>query len=145
MLFEDDPRDIVLGWVIDDGVKTRGNRDLLFSPKFKFASVGCVAHEKFRVVTFVNFYGYRWPDQPCAAERGLPAEPAGRRAVVGGAKGRLDNTVEVEKEIQIHRIYNKENTNIFYKYKLEVPSEGGDSSPRRKVYLRDYQDTNVLF
>lgn len=59
MLFEDDPLSIVLNWVIDDGVKTRGNRDLLFSEKFKFVSVGVMAHDKFKLVTFANFYGYR--------------------------------------------------------------------------------------
>lgn len=64
MLFEDDPRDIVLNWVIDDGIQTRGNRDLLFSEKFKFASVACVPHAKFGLVTFVNFYGYRYPLTP---------------------------------------------------------------------------------
>ena len=54
---------------------------------------------------------------------------------------RLEGTKEVQKEIQIHRIYNKENTNILYKYKLENQNEEESA----KIFVRNYEDTNVLF
>lgn len=57
---------------------------------------------------------------------------------------RLEETSQVDKEIFIHRIYNKENTNIFYKYRVEDKEEP-EQEESKKVFVRDYQDTNVLF
>ena len=57
---------------------------------------------------------------------------------------RLEETCQVDKEIFIHRIYNKENTKIFYKYRVEDKEER-EQEESKKVFVRDYQDTNVLF
>lgn len=40
----------------------------------------------------------------------------------------------LEKEILVHRIHNKENTNIIYKYETEY-----------EVYLKNLEDRNILF
>ena len=58
-LYENDPSEIVMNLIIDDGVITRGNRNMIFSSKFKFVSVGCVLNAKFRLITELNYFGYR--------------------------------------------------------------------------------------
>ena len=54
--FDDkDPKDIILGQLIDDGNKSRGHWLNIFNPEFKFLGVACGPHKNYRHVCILNF------------------------------------------------------------------------------------------
>ena len=52
-----DPTDIVLQWVVDDGVPDRGHRENLMSKDYKFAGLGFANHPSFGSVCVIDFSG----------------------------------------------------------------------------------------
>ncbi len=48
---------VVRSLIIDDGVRDRGHRALLFQSDFRFAGVGCGAHRRFGSICVVDFSG----------------------------------------------------------------------------------------
>jgi uncharacterized protein YkwD len=48
-------RDIVIGMLIDDGNKSRGQRRNMLNPEFKFFGVAVAKHAKHKWVTIINF------------------------------------------------------------------------------------------
>ena len=57
MVGEKDPKEIILNWIIDDGVNNRGNRDLILDDRFDYVAFGCQMHKSFGLVTFVQLFG----------------------------------------------------------------------------------------
>lgn len=53
----DDPDTVVRQLIVDDGVRGRGHRTLLFDSSFHFAGVGCGGHRRFRHMCVVDFAG----------------------------------------------------------------------------------------
>ena len=43
--------------IVDDGVRSRGHRALLFQADFRFAGVGCGTHRRFGNICVVDFSG----------------------------------------------------------------------------------------
>jgi uncharacterized protein YkwD len=48
---------VVRGFIIDDGVPTRGHRNLLFAPRFHYAGVGCGAHARYDTICVIDYAG----------------------------------------------------------------------------------------
>lgn len=48
---------VVRSLIVDDGVRSRGHRALLFQADFRFAGVGCGAHRRFGNICVVDFSG----------------------------------------------------------------------------------------
>jgi hypothetical protein len=48
---------VVRSLIVDDGVRSRGHRALLFQPDFRFAGVGCGTHRRFGSICVVDFSG----------------------------------------------------------------------------------------
>jgi uncharacterized protein YkwD len=48
---------VVRSLIVDDGVRSRGHRALLFQNDFRFAGVGCGAHRRFGNICVVDFSG----------------------------------------------------------------------------------------
>ncbi len=48
-------RQIVMGFIIDDGVPDRGHRDTIFNPQFRLAGVACGPHKVFKTMCVVAF------------------------------------------------------------------------------------------
>jgi uncharacterized protein YkwD len=48
---------VVRSLIVDDGVRSRGHRALLFQSDFRFAGVGCGAHRRFGNICVVDFSG----------------------------------------------------------------------------------------
>lgn len=48
---------VVRSLIVDDGVRSRGHRELLFKADFRFAGVGCGAHRRFGEICVVDFAG----------------------------------------------------------------------------------------
>lgn len=48
---------VVRSLIVDDGVRSRGHRALLFQSDFRFAGVGCSAHRRFGNICVVDFSG----------------------------------------------------------------------------------------
>jgi uncharacterized protein YkwD len=59
---------VVRGFVVDDGVRDRGHRKLIFSQGFRYAGVGCGGHARYRVICVVDYSG---------TENGAPVLPKG--------------------------------------------------------------------
>jgi uncharacterized protein YkwD len=53
--YEDDPREVVLQLIIDDGVPSRGHRKALFSPELHQAGAGVAPHRDYRTVIVIDF------------------------------------------------------------------------------------------
>lgn len=47
--------EVVRQLIVDDGVKGRGHRRIVFSPEYRFAGVGCGPHAVYRVMCVVDF------------------------------------------------------------------------------------------
>lgn len=52
-----DPDAVIRGFIVDDGVRTRGHRTLIFSDGFRFAGVGCGMHARFETICVVDYSG----------------------------------------------------------------------------------------
>jgi len=52
---EEDPRQVVIQLLVDDGVPGRGHRQNLFNPDFHQAGAGRAAHREYRVVTVIDY------------------------------------------------------------------------------------------
>jgi uncharacterized protein YkwD len=50
-------RGVVLALIIDDGVRSRGHRKNIFSPKFNYAGAAFGPHARFRTVCTIDFAG----------------------------------------------------------------------------------------
>lgn len=50
----DDADEIVRQMVVDDGVRDRGHRKLLFDKNFRFAGIGCATHARMDYICVVN-------------------------------------------------------------------------------------------
>lgn len=53
--YEDEPREVVIQLLIDDGVPSRGHRQALFDPDFHQAGAGSAAHRTYRRVIVVDY------------------------------------------------------------------------------------------
>jgi uncharacterized protein YkwD len=51
------PADVVRSLIVDDGVRSRGHRALLFQADFRYAGVGCGAHRRFGNICVVDMSG----------------------------------------------------------------------------------------
>jgi uncharacterized protein YkwD len=52
---EEDPRQVVIQLLVDDGVPSRGHRHNLFNPDLHQAGVGTASHRDYRVVTVIDY------------------------------------------------------------------------------------------
>jgi uncharacterized protein YkwD len=52
---EEDPRQVVIQLLVDDGVPSRGHRHNLFNPDLHQAGAGCAPHRDYRVVTVIDY------------------------------------------------------------------------------------------
>jgi uncharacterized protein YkwD len=52
---EEDPRQVVIQLLVDDGVPSRGHRHNLFNPDLHQAGVGSAPHPDFQVVTVIDY------------------------------------------------------------------------------------------
>lgn len=50
----DEPEDIVIELVVDDGVPSRAHRALLLNPQFHFAGVACVPHSYYKTACVID-------------------------------------------------------------------------------------------
>jgi hypothetical protein len=50
----EEPEDIVIELVVDDGVPSRAHRALLLNPQFHFAGVACVPHSYYRTACIID-------------------------------------------------------------------------------------------
>lgn len=66
----DEPDDVVMQMIVDDGVPRRGHRALLFAKNYRFAGVGCGEHPQYRFMCVVDLSG---------TATGGPELPAGYR------------------------------------------------------------------
>lgn len=48
-------RQIVMGFIIDDGVPDRGHRNTIFNPQFRLAGVTCGSHKAFKTMCVITF------------------------------------------------------------------------------------------
>lgn len=48
-------RQIVMGFIIDDGVPDRGHRNTIFNPQFRLAGVACGRHKIFKTMCVITF------------------------------------------------------------------------------------------
>jgi uncharacterized protein YkwD len=48
-------RQIVMGFIIDDGVPDRGHRNTIFNPQFRLAGVACGPHKVFKTMCVITF------------------------------------------------------------------------------------------
>lgn len=66
----DAPDDVVMQMIVDDGVRDRGHRKLLFASQYRYAGVGCGEHRTYRFMCVVDLSG---------TTDGNPVMPAGYR------------------------------------------------------------------
>jgi uncharacterized protein YkwD len=52
---EEDPRQVVIQLLVDDGVPSRGHRHNLFNPDLHQAGAGSAPHREYRVVTVIDY------------------------------------------------------------------------------------------
>ena len=52
-----DPRDVIIQLIVDDGVKDRGHRTNIFNPNYRIAGVACAPHPKFRHICVLTYGG----------------------------------------------------------------------------------------
>ena len=52
---EEDPRQVVIQLLVDDGVPSRGHRHNLFNPDLHQAGVGLAPHRDYQVVTVIDY------------------------------------------------------------------------------------------
>lgn len=53
----EDPRQVVISLLVDDGVASRGHRRTLFDPALRVAGVGCGPHAEYRQVCVIDYAG----------------------------------------------------------------------------------------
>jgi uncharacterized protein YkwD len=66
----DEADDVVMQMIVDDGVRDRGHRKLLFAKEYRYAGVGCGEHRTYRFMCVVDLSG---------TATGMPVLPAGYR------------------------------------------------------------------
>jgi len=74
---------VVRSLIVDDGVRSRGHRALLFQADFRFAGVGCGTHRRFGNICVVDFSG---------TADGSPVVPGWAKARGGQVFRMPDNT-----------------------------------------------------
>ncbi len=52
---QDDPRDVVVQLIVDDGLRDRGHRDNIFDPAFRVVGVACGEHSAYRAMCVTKF------------------------------------------------------------------------------------------
>ena len=52
-----DPREIIITMLIDDGVKSRGHRNTILSPRYSKTGVACGYHPKYKVSCVITYAG----------------------------------------------------------------------------------------
>jgi uncharacterized protein YkwD len=52
---EEDPRQVVIQLLVDDGVPSRGHRQTIFNPDLHQAGVGSAPHRDYQVVTVIDY------------------------------------------------------------------------------------------
>lgn len=97
--FDDyDPREIVLGQLIDDGNPSRGHRFNLFNPEFGVVGVACGSHKKFKHSCVINFAVGFNDNVDGEEEKEEEAPVYKRKTVVVQESLNKDNLGEIKKE-----------------------------------------------
>jgi uncharacterized protein YkwD len=68
----EDPRDVVIDLIVDDGVRDRGHRKLLLDPDFRFGGAACGPHARYRTMCVIDMLV---PAATMASDAAKPVQP----------------------------------------------------------------------